>query len=91
MPCFSLANEQNPRIDSIFAKFIAQPQATIIEEQTGSFNAPQNVDEKAEVLTPKDQTENNKEDEEEEEEDVETEEEEDEECAFLSLSNYLTH
>ena len=47
MPCFSLANEQNPRIDSIFAKFIAQPQATIIEEQTGSFNAPQNVDEKA--------------------------------------------
>ena len=90
MPCFSLANEQNPRIDSIFAKFIAQPQATIIEEQTGSFTAPQNVDEKAKALIPKDQTENNKE-EEEEDEDIEKEEDEDDDCAFVSLSNYLTH
>ena len=41
-------------------------------------------------LTQKYQTENNKEDEE-EDEDNETEEDEDDECAFLSLSNYLTH
>jgi len=41
-------------------------------------------------LTQKVQTEDNKEDEE-EDEDNETEEDEDDDCAFLSLSNYLTH
>lgn len=53
-----------------------------------SFSASETIDEKAMQHSEKASTENNKEDEE-EEEDLETDEDDD--CAFPSLSNFLTH